>query len=268
MHVKLSAQERDFEGRDLLEKFEFAKSVGFDGIELSAQGDGVFTARLDELRRARAAGVVMPSAVVAMPYFLGSLDEADRRRARDEIGRILGTLAEAGALGIVTPNAFAAFSKALPPFVPPQDYARSREFLVNALAELGQIAVGEGVEVWLEPLNRYEDWIVNTLADAVSIVEEVGSTGVAVIADTFHMSVEETDIGAAILAAGDKVHHIQLGDSDRKEPGHGHYDWTETLRAFDEVGYDGWWAMECGLSGSPADVLPRVSALLKRDTLR
>jgi sugar phosphate isomerase/epimerase len=120
------------------------------------------------------------------------------------------------------------------------------------------------VQVFLEPLNRYEDYLVNTLADAVSIVEEVGSPGVSVIADTFHMSIEETDIAAAIRSAGAHIQHVQLGDSDRLEPGHGHYDWPETLAALGDIGYEGWLAMECGLSGPSKDVLPGVAEILKR----
>jgi sugar phosphate isomerase/epimerase len=92
----------------------------------------------------------------------------------------------------------------------------------------------------------------------------IGSPGLAVIADTFHMSIEEANIGASIRAAGDRIKHVQLGDSNRLEPGAGHYDWAETLDALEEIGYEGWLAMECGLSGPPAEVLPRVAELLKR----
>src|SRR5437763_1235296 len=108
------------------------------------------------------------------------------------------------------------------------------------------------------------DGVFAARRDAVSIVEEVGSSAVSVIADTFHMSIEETDIGAAIRDAGAHIEHVQLGDSDRLEPGHGHYDWPETLDALEAIGYDGWLAMECRLSGPPAEVLPRVAELLRR----
>jgi len=135
---------------------------------------------------------------------------------------------------------------------------------VTALVELGEHAVSVGSQLFLEPLNRYEDYLVNTLADAVSIVEEVDSPGVAVIADTYHMSIEESDIGAAIRRVGPHIRHVQLGDSNRLEPGAGHYDWPETLDALSDIGYDGWLAMECGLSGPVEQVLPRVAELLKR----
>jgi sugar phosphate isomerase/epimerase len=96
-------------------------------------------------------------------------------------------------------------------------------------------------------------------------VDEIGSPGLAVVADTWHMSIEESDIGAAIRAAGQRIGHVQLGDSNRLEPGAGHYDWDDTLGALDDIGYEGWLAMECGLSGPAREVLPRVASLLRRE---
>ena len=86
----------------------------------------------------------------------------------------------------------------------------------------------------------------------------------SVIADTFHMSIEETVPGDAVRAAGARIEHVQLGDSGRLEPGNGHYDWPDTLDALEAIGYEGWLAMECGLSGPAEQVLPGVAKLLKR----
>ena len=264
MAFRLAAQESTCEGDTLIEKFAFAQSVGFDGIELSGRGDGVFVGRADELRAAREAGVVMPSAVSHVDHFMGDFDPAKRLDAIDELKAMLTTLVQAGGIGIVAPHAFGLFSKKLPPFEPPRSDEDSRALLLDALREVGEHAAGLGVQVFLEPLNRFEDFVVNTLDDAVWYVEQLDSPGVSVIADTWHMSIEESDIGAAIRRAGDRIHHVQLGDSNRLEPGAGHYDWDETLTALENIGYDGWLAMECGLSGPAREVLPRVSALLKR----
>lgn len=264
MSFRLAAQESMLEGETLQEKYAFAKRHGFDGIELSARGGGVFAARRDELAAAREAGVVMPSAVVAMAHFVGDFDETRRRSAIDDVKAMLSTLPAAGAAGIVMPNGFAVFSRRLPPFEPPRSDEQSRAKLIESLSELGAHGEEVGAKIFLEPLNRYEDYLINTLADAVSVVDEVGSDAVSVIADTFHMSIEESDIGAAISAAGSHIEHVQLGDSDRLEPGHGHYDWPETLDALEAIGYDGWLAMECRLSAAPSEVLPRVAKLLGR----
>lgn len=263
MSILLAAAEATLPGSDLVDKFVFAQSVGFDGIELSGRGDGIFAARAGELQDARDAGVVMPTAVVHMDHFIGDFATDRRRDAIEQLKLLLTTIVAGGGFGIVSPHAFGLFSRRLPPFVPPRSDEESRRLLVEALTELGDHAVGVGATLLLEPLNRYEDFMVNTLADAVSLVEEVGSPGVAVIADTFHMSVEETAPGNAIRAAGAHIRHVQLGDSNRLEPGAGHYDWSDTLTALDDIGYQGWLAMECGLSGPSTDVLPQVAALLR-----
>lgn len=264
MSFRLAAQESTLPGDTLEQRFAAAQSYGFDGIELGAQGDGRFAARAAELRRAREAGVVMPSAVAHTSLFVGDFDPDRRRKAIDDVRSILSTLPEAGAAGLVMPNGFAVFTKKLPPFTPPRDDAASRAALVDALKELGEHGERVGAKVFLEPLNRYEDYLINTLADAVDVVAEVDSPAVAVIADTFHMSIEETDIGAAIRTAGARIEHVQLGDSGRLEPGNGHYDWPDTLDALEDIGYAGWLAMECKLSGPAESVLPGVAKLLKR----
>lgn len=264
MSFRLAAAEGTLPGTSLEEKFEFVQSVGFDGIELSGRGDGIFAGRVGELRAARRAGVQMPTAVVHMDHFVGDFDAERRRDAIDQLKALLATIVEAGGTGIVSPHAFGLFSTKLPPFTPPRSDEESRRQLVEALHEAGEFAVSVGAVVYLEPLNRYEDFVINTLDDAASIIDQVDSAGVAVVADTFHMSVEEGDIGAAIRRTGSRIQHVQLGDSNRLEPGAGHYDWPETLDALESIRYDGWLAMECGLSAPVEVVLPKVAELLKR----
>ncbi|MDF1479219.1 hypothetical protein PYV02_09015 [Leifsonia sp. H3M29-4] len=82
------------------------------------------------------------------------------------------------------------------------------------------------------------------------------------------MSLEEVSIPAALRRVSGWLAHVRLGDSNRLEPGAGHTVWTEVLSALDEIGYDGWLAMECMLSEEATVVLPRVSALLRADSAR
>jgi sugar phosphate isomerase/epimerase len=264
MTFRLAAAESTLEGRSLAEKFDHALALGFDGLELAGAGDGVFAARAEELRTAHAAGVVMPTVVAHVKHFVGDPDPDRRRRGVADLKALLATVAEAGGSGVVTPHAYNVFSLAFDPATMPAVDERLRDEFRAALAEVAQYAVTVGAVVYLEPLNRYEDLVVRTLADARAYVEQIASPGLAVVADTFHMSIEEADIGAAIRRHGHLIKHVQLGDSNRLEPGAGHYDWAETLDALEAVGYPGWLAMECGLSGPASDVLPRVSRLLGR----
>ncbi len=263
MTIQLAAQEHMLEGTDLTEKFRFAQSVGFDGIELRGAGDGIFGSRVEEVRIARAAGVVIPTVCVMMDHFIGDFDAGRRKDAREQMKILLSVIVEAGGFGAVTPASYGMFSRRLPPFQPPRSAADDRAVLLEELTALGEHARDAGAVVLLEPLNRYEDHMVNTLAAATDLVSEVDLPSVAVIGDFFHMSIEERDPAQALRDCAVHLRHLQLGDTNRLEPGAGHFDWRSSLEALADIGYDGWMAMECGLSGPPADVLPKVSALLK-----
>jgi sugar phosphate isomerase/epimerase len=264
MTWKLAVQEQMVDGADLVEKFANAQRAGFDGIELRGGGGGAFAARLPELRAARAAGVVMPSVCVKMDHFIGDFDAERRRSARAGMQELLSVVVEAGGTGAITPAAFGMFSRRLPPFTPPRSPEEDRKILLDELHALGEHAASVGAVLYLEPLNRYEDHMVNTLADAADLVGEVGMDSVRVMADTFHMSIEEADPAASLRAVSPVLGHVQLGDTNRLEPGAGHLDWGGIVSALADTGYDGWLAMECGLSGASAEVLPRVARLLRQ----
>ena len=256
-------QEQHVPGATAEEKWETARAWGFDGLELRARGGGEFAARLPELRRAAAAVVPMPTCCVETPHFIGAFDPDLRRDAREQLRSHLSVMAEIGGLGAMTPASWGMFSRRLPPFEPPRPPAQDREVLLEALADLGEHARREGVLLLLEPLNRYEDHMVNRLAEAASLAEEAGG-GVRVAADTYHMNIEEADPAAALLAAGPWIGHVQVSDSNRLEPGAGHVDWPLLCATLGAIGYTGPLAVESRLSGPAEEVLPRVPPLLRR----
>jgi sugar phosphate isomerase/epimerase len=86
---------------------------------------------------------------------------------------------------------------------------------------------------------------------------------VRVVGDFFHMNIEEPDRVQSLRDAASLIAHMQLGDSSRLEPGTGHIDFASAFSALGEAGYDGWYALECALSGDPAVVLPAVAAYLR-----
>ena len=260
----ITVQEQHLPGDSLEEKFAIAQTWGFDGIELRAAGDGRFRERLPELRRARAAGVEMPTVCVEMTHFIGAFDEELREDAIEQLRQQLSVMAEIGGLGAMTPASYGMFSRRLPPFEPPRSPEDDRTILVDALGRLGEHAASEGVELYLEPLNRYEDHMVNRLADGADLLREVGAPSVRLAADTYHMNIEEADPAAALLENAAYIGHVQASDSNRLEPGAGHVDWAlfgATLQAMD---YSGTVALESRLSGAAATVLPTVPALLRR----
>lgn len=262
--MKLACQEQLVPGDRLEEKWEALSAAGFDGIELLGRGDNAFRERGPELRAARDAGVVLSSVCVAMDHFIGDFDVERRRDAIEQMKVLLSVIAEVGGVGAVTPAAFALWTNRLPPWdPPPRSPEEDRKVLVEALSELGEHAAREDVAVFFEALNRYEDHMVNTLAQATDVVRAVGLPSVKVMADTFHMSIEEDDLAASIRSVGGRIGHVQLGDSGRLQPGVGHLDWPSVMQALRDVGFDGWLAMECGIRGDPREALPKVAELLR-----
>jgi sugar phosphate isomerase/epimerase len=77
------------------------------------------------------------------------------------------------------------------------------------------------------------------------------------------MNVEEDDPPASLRAAGERLGHIHLADSNRAHPGTGHVDFGAALVTLEDIGFDGYMALECGLRGDPEVVLPEVAGFLK-----
>ena len=261
--MRLAVQEQLLPGASLPAKWDAALAWGFDGIELRGRGGHRLRERLPELRAAQRAGVVMPTVCVEMDHFIGDFDLARRADAVANMASQLEVVGELGGVGAMTPASWGMFSLRLPPFTPPRSAQADREVLLEGLDVLGAVASRAGTALLLEPLNRYEDHMVNTLGDAAELVAALGRPDVLVGADTYHMNIEEADPLAALRAHASRLGHVQLSDSNRLEPGAGHLDWSALLHRLDDVGYDGWLALECRLSGPAGTVLPRCAALLR-----
>ena len=111
--------------------------------------------------------------------------------------------------------------------------------LVTNLRPLAETAAEHRVVLALEPLNRFETSLINTVEQALEVVEAVDSPGLGIALDTFHMSIEEKDPAAAIRRAGTRLAHVQASGSDRGAPGNDHLDWPAIASAIAEVGYGG-----------------------------
>ncbi|MGB3305577.1 MAG: sugar phosphate isomerase/epimerase family protein [Thermomicrobiales bacterium] len=125
------------------------------------------------------------------------------------------------------------------------------ETSVGALRELGDRIAGSGVTIALEPLNRFESFVVNTVEDAVRLVHEVARPAIRLLLDPFHMNIEEDDIPAAIAHACEYTAHFHLSENHRGSIGTGHIPWDAVLAELDAGGYDGWLVVESFGSALP-----------------
>lgn len=111
-----------------------------------------------------------------------------------------------------------------------------RELRANLLP-VAEYAAERGVTIAVEPLNRYETSLVNTVEQGLDALD--GLPGCALALDVYHMNIEETDIPAAIASAEGHIGHVQVSANDRGAPGRDHLDWPAILAALDETGYAG-----------------------------
>ena len=256
--MKLSCQETLVPGSDLVEKAAFLQASGYEGIELVGPGPGRFRDRAPELRKAAKAGVVMPTICISQAPLIGHFEAVKRREALAIMRELLSVCAEIGGRGVITPASWGMFSRNFPPFTPPRAPGEDREVLLEGLNALAGFAAAEGVSVYLEPLNRYEDYLLNRVEQALEWCREVGSDALMVIADFYHMNIEEADPPAALRLAGARLGHVHMCDSNRYEPGAGHIDLAAHLEALTAIGYEGYLAMEGRLSGPAEEVLPQI----------
>jgi D-psicose/D-tagatose/L-ribulose 3-epimerase len=110
---------------------------------------------------------------------------------------------------------------------------------VTNLRKVCQMAADRGLEIALEPLNRFESDLINTAEDVMQLVRDIDHPAAKVILDGFHMNIEEPDIERAIRLVGDKLIHVQVSENYRGTPGTGQTRWDAFYRGLEAVGYQG-----------------------------
>ena len=218
-----------------------AAELGFAAIELFPSSavpvtEAVVSALLSEHRLLLAA-VGTGAGWVQHQLTLTSPDESVRRRAREFAMSIVdaaGRLHAPAIIGSMQGRAAASISR-----------DRAWDLLRTELDVLGDRAKQYGVPLLYEPLNRYETNLVNTIEAGVELLRTLKTNNVKLLADLFHMNVEEKDLPAALRAGGKHIGHVHLADSNRRPPGFGHTDLACIATALREIGYEGFISAEC-----------------------
>lgn len=164
---------------------------------------------------------------------MSSDDPATARRGEQTVALALEIAADLGAPGVsgICYAAFGTYAK------PQSDEQVAR--VADALQRLDQRAGELGVRLGIEPVNRYESYMVNTLDQAAALIERAGGRNLFVHMDTFHMAIEEADISATISRNASRLGYAHVADSHRGRLGTGNFDLSGYMRALAASGYDG-----------------------------
>ena len=121
--------------------------------------------------------------------------------------------------------------------LPAAEREQQRRWAVESLQEVADYAGERGVALAIEPLNRFETDLVNTVDQGLELCDRIGRANVGLLLDTFHMNIEEKSIADALRAARDRVFHVHTCENDRGTPGSGHVAWDEVFAALADIGY-------------------------------
>ncbi len=262
----IAIQEDMLMGESLLEKFERAAELGVDGIEFWGRG---LTEKVPEIAAAIQQTGVRAAAVNhggSLGRLLDPLPE-ERERALATLRQSICNAVDIGAAGVIVVPHFG--SPILPDLMPYMTAAELEvELFFTHLRTLSDFCEALGVELYVEPINRYETHLLNRLGQAAQITRRLDHPRVKIVADLFHMALEEASIPAAIRDHADCIGHVHLADNNRRLPGQGMTDFAAAAEALSRIGYTGWAAYECGRpsNNDPAEFhadLPESLTLLR-----
>ena len=203
-------------GPDVLQSSAVSKALADNGLALAAVGTG--------------AGWVKHKLHLSLP------NASDRQKAKDFIKSMI----EAGAVH----KAPAIIGSMQGRHGDGVDQATAMNYLADALEELGEYAAQQGVILIYEPLNRFETNLVNTIESGLHLLDRLSTRNVKLLADLFHMNIEEVSIADAIRQGGSQIGHVHFVDSNRRPAGNGHIDLSSVSAALAEIKYQGYISAE------------------------
>jgi sugar phosphate isomerase/epimerase len=224
----------------IAEAFALAREFGYDGVEVHPRyAADIDAAAVIALQQKYSLGI--PTLGTGMIAGEDGLTFADpdpevRRRAISRVGehiRLAARVGSAVTIGLVRGRLGRG----------EQRLAR-RAAMVEGVGECCRLAAEQNVTVFLEPLNRYEADDLLTLNQGADVIRELGAPNLKLLADTFHMNIEERDLAASLKRHASLLGHVHLVDSNREVPGHGHTDIQSVLRALLDVHYQGYLCFE------------------------
>jgi sugar phosphate isomerase/epimerase len=221
---------------DLRDACRVAAEMGFDAVEIFPPS----AAYLESLNFAsvlsdyglKLAAVGTGAGWVKHKLTLCSSDEAIRLSAVDFGSKIIAIAGEIGAPAIIGSMQGRGTSDG------------EREHLQHSLQSLAERSMQYEVPLLYEPLNRYETNFANTLDAGTDLIRATQAGNVRLLADLFHMNIEESNVADAIRRNGELVGHVHLADSNRRPAGNGHTDLAAIAAELREVGYDGYISAE------------------------
>ncbi len=225
---------------DLSAAFKRTAELGFDAIEIFAPGPDAVEEKLlrglVEQYSLPVAAVGTGAGMVKHGLSLTDADESRRQEARNFIRSMIDWGAKYAAPAIIGSMQGRWGGEV--------SREQAFELLAQALEELGQHAAGCGVPLLYEPLNRYETNLLATMSEGSGFLQSLKTKNIRLLADLFHMNIEEADVAQGLRDAGGYLGHVHFVDSNRRAAGLGHTDFFSIAAALRELNFEGYISAE------------------------
>jgi len=246
---------------DLSGNIRCAAEMGFDAVEIFPPGpDAIDNDALSSLLKQHSialAAMGTGAGWVRRRLTLTSADAAVREQAEAFIRSIIDTAGPHGApaiIGSMQGRWGDGVSK-----------EQALIWLCDALNRLGEHAIQYGVPLLYEPLNRYETNLLTTIGDGVHFLQSLTTSNVKLLADMFHMNIEEVSIADGMRAGRGFIGHVHFVDSNRHPAGGGHIEYASIATALRDIGYEGYLSAECFAHPDSATAADMTLAAFRKD---
>jgi len=236
-----------------------AAAMGYPAVELFAPDleslDVPLIQQLCQRHNVRVSTMGTGGGWVTKQWSLLDPDPQVRRQARDYISEVIRRAAACDATAIIGSMQGRCGGR---------PRTECLDLLREQLDELALVAAELGRPLFYEPLNRYETDVFNSLSETADFLNEGLPANIKILADLFHMNIEERDLAKAIMRAGTRIGHVHFVDSNRQAPGLGHTDFVPIWAALRAVHYDGYLAIEALPLPDPATAAQTALATFRQ----
>lgn len=265
--IKYALNNWIYPDEDMRTIFTRAARFGYDGIELIGEPEKY---SLPEIKALCEEFHLKISAVVGWSIYgipgrdLASPDTAERSAAVAYAKRCVDLAIDLDApVMVILPSAAGRTSPVGNPGVEDWDACAAEEYrlAVDSVKQIAAYATGKPITLAIEPINRFETFMINTLEKALGFLKDVDAPNLKIHLDFYHANIDEADPVGAVRQAGAQLVNMHVADSNREAPGRGHTDWAGLMQALVDIDFDGYMAME----PVPPDALPGIAVAMKKN---
>jgi D-psicose/D-tagatose/L-ribulose 3-epimerase len=227
--------------KNYLYLFDHVKKLGFDGIEMPLIPSILNALPIGEMKKkvAETGLACVFCAGLDLHQNIASGDKEKRQRGIEHLKKCVDVVKEfdGDVLSGMIYGVWGGFSGNAPT-------GDELNWSAESMRKVAEYAQQFQVKLALEPVSRFEGYLLATAQEGLEYLQRVGYDNVGLHLDTFQMNIEEKSLPSAIRSAGDKVLHFHICASDRGVPGTGHIDWKGVFGALEEIGYTRWLTIE------------------------